>query len=666
MKFYRGASYRTQFTFLIIGFLFTLSTTSFLYLGWLQDNFIKSALTAQGEVISELISEDMAQLIFLSDPDKLAAITFKLKGIEELKSAIFYDQNKKTILKISNKDDKKNIDGISKVNTEIRYDDVLIGYATLNLHSHILSEKKKYTNEVYLFFLICFIFIGLILVYLFDKRFMIRLTQLSSALKSAAEEQDFSKRLKEDKNDDIGEAKQYFNQLVGLVEKQTINLVYQANHDGLTGLYNRNRLIWRLEEMLNNRPLSGFHAVCYLDLDQFKVVNDTCGHAAGDELLKQLSSVLLKEVLTQNNVIFGRIGGDEFILLLKDKSKEDIHTIINKLQLIVQAFKFTFLEREFQIGVSLGCILYSHEKTTSGELLSAADSLCYQVKKMNRGDAIVRFLHDDQLVDYQNQMSWVTRIYEAFSQHQFQIYLQPIVSVPDNNQPWNHFEALIRLHDKNEVISPFHFIPVAERYGLTKKIDSWVIASVFTQLNSNPSFLESLELVSINLSVLSIVDDNFRQHVKDLFVEHELPYHKICFEITETGVISEVDKAISFINDFRELGVVFSLDDFGSGMSSFGYLKDLSVDILKIDGQFVKDICHDPVMREMVAAMIKIGHISDKKVVAEHVEDKQTADLITQMGADFIQGYFYSKPLPIAEFFGDSTLKLTSPNIYLC
>jgi len=269
---------------------------------------------------------------------------------------------------------------------------------------------------------------------------------------------------------------------------------------------------------------------------------------------------------------------------------------------------------------------------------------------MNRGDALVRYLNDDQLVDYQNQMSWVTRIYEAFAQDQFRIYLQPIVAVPNDGKTWNHFEALIRLQDGDEVVSPFHFIPVAERYGLTKKIDSWVIFAVFSQLKNNPRFLDSIELISINLSVLSIVDKNFQQHVKDLFVEYELPYHKICFEITETGVISDVEKAMDFINCFRDLGVVFSLDDFGSGMSSFGYLKDLGVDILKIDGQFVKDICHDPVMREMVAAMINIGHISDKKVVAEHVEDEATVKLISKMGVDYIQGYYYSKPLPITTF----------------
>jgi len=654
---FRSTSYRVEFSFLIIGFILALSVSSFFYLRWLQNSFIESALNSQGDVISEMIAEDMAQLIFLSDPDLLATITFKLKGIKELKSAVFFDKNNKVLLKIVAPEHQENILEVKKA---IQYDGLLIGYATLKLHSHILNEEKKHSSELYLLFLGAMILVGLFLTYLFDNRFMIRLTQLSSALKYVAEEQDFTKKLMVDRDDDIGDAKQYFNQLVALVEKQTKNLVYQANHDGLTGLYNRNRLIARLDDMLKERPKTGFHAVCYLDLDQFKVVNDTCGHAAGDELLKQLSSQLLKMLTMIEDVIFGRIGGDEFIVLLKNKSKDEIHAVIDKLQMVSQQFKFTFLEREFQIGISSGCILFSHEEITSGELFSAADSLCYQVKKMNRGDSLVRYLNDDQLLDYQNQMGWVTRIYEAFKQDQFRIYLQPIVTVPEDAKPWNHFEALIRLQDKENVISPFHFIPVAERYGLTKKIDSWVIFAVFSQLKSNPSFLDSLELVSINLSGLSIVDQAFQQHVKNLFIEYDLPYHKICFEITETGVISDVGKAMDFINCFRDLGVVFSLDDFGSGMSSFGYLKDLAVDILKIDGQFVKEICHDPVMKEMVAAMIKIGHVSHKKIVAEHVEDKATAELITEMGADYIQGYYYSKPLPITEFMSESQLKIVN------
>ncbi len=650
MGFYAGGSYRTQFIFLIIGFVFALSVSSFIFLRWLQNNFIESALIAQGDVISELIAEDMAQLVFLSDPDKLATITFKLKAIDELKSANFYDANNQLVLTMEKEGDEDIVEGILHVETDIQYDGVLVGFATLYLHSHVLLEEKRVTNQLYILFLLVFVFIGLMVVFFLDRRFVLRLTQLSSALKFVAEEQNFSKRLIVDKADDIGQAKQYFNQLIGLVERQTKHLVYQANHDKLTGLYNRNRLIGRLDTLLQERPHSGFHAVCYLDLDQFKVVNDTCGHAAGDDLLKQLSSVLLKEVLTLDDVIIGRIGGDEFIVLMSNKSKGQIHSIIAQLQQATLRFKFTFLEREFRIGMSLGCILFSNEETSSSELFSAADSLCYQVKKMNRGDALVRYLYDDQLLDYQNQMSWVTRIYEALTHNQFRIYLQPIVAIPDNNKGWNHFEALIRLQDEETVISPFHFIPVAERYGLTKKIDSWVILNVFSQLKNNPSFLDSVELVSINLSVLSIVDKHFQQRVKNLFVEYDLPYHKICFEITETGVISEVDKAMAFIKEFRDLGVVFSLDDFGSGMSSFGYLKDLAVDILKIDGQFVKNICHDPVMKEMVAAMINIGHISHKKVVAEHVEDKQTVDLISEMGADFIQGYYYSKPLPMCEF----------------
>jgi len=309
---FNRCSYRTQFVYLIVGFVLAVSMSSFYYLKWLQDNFIESALNSQAVVISELVSEDMAQLIYLSDPDILASITFKLKKIKAIKSADFFDLKGEPILSISN-NVKVDHHLIKKIKMDIEYDGISLGYVKLRLHSHDLYEEQKLTNRLYIIFLIVLVSVGLFLVYIFDKFFISRLSKLSSALQYVSEEQDFSKRLVEDRNDDIGKAKQYFNQLVGLVEQQTKSLVYQANHDSLTGLYNRNRIISHLDTMLLNRPNSDFHAVCYLDLDQFKVVNDTCGHATGDELLKQLSAQMLDIVMTKDEATFGRLGGDEFI-----------------------------------------------------------------------------------------------------------------------------------------------------------------------------------------------------------------------------------------------------------------------------------------------------------------------------------------------------------------
>lgn len=658
MKLISNFSYRTQFSLLIIGFILCLSMSSLIYLKRMQNDFIALNLTSQGEVLSSLIAEDLAKLIYLDDPDVAAEITFKLQAIDELKNATFYDLERKAVLNINSNEGDFPAGYILNVETKVVYDGFDVGYADINLFSKKLYEQQLISENFFLAFIVILIVVGLFLVYLFDRRFIFRLSELSEGLSYVASEKDFSKRLVVDRNDDIGAAKNHFNQLVHIVDKQTIDLTYQANHDSLTHLYNRHRLLERIEAMLAKRPSKGFHSVCYLDLDQFKVVNDTCGHSVGDELLCQLSGLLLDKVSSMPGVVLGRIGGDEFVVLISDQSKGKIHSILHKLQLVVQGFSFTFLEREFRVGVSVGAILFSNEEVTTDELLSAADALCYQVKKTNRGDLLLQYLNDEELLGYQDEMTWVSRIYSAFAQDQFCVYLQPIVAIDKGDDPWNHYESLIRLYDGDEIISPLSFIPVAERYGLTKKLDLWMIESVFIQLKEFPRFLDSLELISINLSVLSIVDKKFHKSVRSLFKRYEMPFEKICFEITETGVISALDKAQTFISDFRRLGVTFSLDDFGSGMSSFGYLKDLEVEILKIDGQFVNDIYHDPVMKAIVSAMVEVGHITNKKVVAEHVEDKVTLDLLKTMGVDYIQGYYYSKPMLFSDLVSNQESKV--------
>ncbi|MBL7003526.1 MAG: EAL domain-containing protein [Gammaproteobacteria bacterium] len=642
--------YRVQFSVLLLASILIIVISNLVYIRSVQTDFIETNLKVQAEVISGLISEDLAKIIFLEDPDIIASISYTLKAIKELHSAKFFDIDNKLVIKISADDKDAIAKDFLRIKTTIMFDGVHVGYAYINLFSEQLEAAKNKNQIYYRLFLFLLLIVTTFIVFIIDKKFISRIAELNFGLEVIAKERDFSKRLTVDSNDEIGQAKRHFNHLAQMVEEQTLDLTYQANHDALTALYNRNRLLELLEALLQNRPQNGFHAVCYLDLDQFKVVNDTCGHTVGDDLLCLISSQFLKVIESFEGATIGRIGGDEFIVLIDNQSKGKIHSVIHEIQTMTNEFRFKFLEREFEIGVSIGCILFSNEQTTSAELLSASDALCYQVKKMNRGDTLIRYLDDKQLLDYQKSMNWVSRINSSLEKDLFKIYLQPIVSTKKVNSTWNHFEVLIRLQENKKIISPIHFIPAAERYGLSKKIDAWVINEVFSQLSINPDFTNSLELISINLSVLSIVDKKFQKQVEALFDQYHIPTSKICFEITETGVISSIEEAIDFIRHFRELGVSFSLDDFGSGMSSFGYLRELEVDIIKIDGQFVKNITHDAVMREMVEAMIKIGHVTENSIVAEHVEDQKTVEMLKEMNADFIQGYFYSKPLPFEEF----------------
>jgi diguanylate cyclase (GGDEF)-like protein len=498
------------------------------------------------------------------------------------------------------------------------------------------------------------LFFGFAFVIFIDHRFIARLSSLSDALRKVHENRDFSVRLDTERNDEIGLAMRNFNDLVGTVEKQTIDLSYQARHDNLTGLFNRNCLMSQLESMIENPPVNFHHAVCFMDLDRFKVVNDTCGHAAGDQLLKRLSEILLDTLEGYMGVTLGRIGGDEFLILFDDKNEQQVRAVMRHISKVIGSFRFSFLERDFSIGVSFGCILFNHENTSASELLSAADAACYQVKH-DGGDLVQLYhLHDQSLLDHQRSMDWVGRLYSAIDENQFRVYLQPIVAIGDvGKKAFNHFETLVRLNQDDKIISPFLFIPVAERYGLIKKIDLWVMENLCSRLIASPQFLDHLEMVSINLSGLTVSSQDVMREIDKILLRYPVPYNKLCFEITETGVISEIELAQQFIRYFRNKGIRFALDDFGSGMASFGYLSQLDVDFLKIDGSFIRNMENDKISMEMVETMVNIGRITNKQVVAEQVENQQVVDLLSGVGADFLQGYHFCRPEPI-DYFTDA------------
>lgn len=643
-------SFRWQMSLSVILLILVIGLGSLFYLRYQQQSFIKTNLQHQGEAISYLLAEDIAKLVYLDDPDVAATITYNIKSIPELQSALIFNSENQPILKI--KSDRQNTSGDESVTilTGIFYEKIPLGSAKFSFHSPELSQEQRKAEDLFIALIVLLFILSVLFVVYLDKKFFARLSELSHALKHAAEHKDFSKRLRVNKKDEIGQTSEHFNQLVDMVEDKTRNLSFQANHDNLTNLYNRNQLLSCLDSMLQERPQQGFHAVGYLDLDQFKVVNDTCGHTAGDELLKQLSELMLEILTEYPETAVGRFGGDEFLVLMKALPEEKINLIFQTLQQGVHDFKFYFLEREFPVGMSIGCVLFNDEITTNSELVSAADAACYQVKNEGSGLCRIHHLHDPSLQDYQKAMGWVSRLYKALDEDDFELYFQPIVNARNPGEKFDHFETLIRLQNKGEVISPMVFIPIAERYGLCKKIDLWVIEDLCHTLHLNPSFLEQLELVSINFSALSIVDKSVIPAIDAIVQHYKIPYNKLCFEITETAVISQLKKARVFIRFFRNKGVKFSLDDFGSGMASFGYLSQLEVNFLKIDGSFIRDMNASRIAREMVGAMINIGKITDKKIVAEQVEDEKVSELLIEMGADYMQGYYFARPAPMKNF----------------
>ncbi len=426
-------------------------------------------------------------------------------------------------------------------------------------------------------------------------------------------------------------------------------IAYQASHDALTGLANRSAFDRTLKEAVAMAHADeSEHVFCYLDLDQFKIVNDTCGHLAGDEMLRQIADLLKKHI--RRHDFIARLGGDEFGILMYDCNVKDAVCACEKLRDILSDFRFAWENRQFAVGVSIGISVINNVSGTAVNLLKEADAACYAAKEKGRNRVHVFRPDDEDLALRHGEMQWVAKIHQGLEQNQFCLYAQLIKPIA-LSETGLHLEVLIRYRDnKNAIVPPGAFLPAAERYNLAPALDRWVIGQLFSWLAEQPDFLRRVSLCSVNLSGLSLSDETMLNFIAQQFQHWQIPSEKICFEITETAVIANLSHATKFINELRNKGCSFSLDDFGSGLSSFAYLKNLPVDFLKIDGLFVKDMLEDPVDLAMVKSINEVGHIMGKKTIAEFVENKETLVLLGQLGIDYAQGYYLGKPAPLAEF----------------
>ena len=447
--------------------------------------------------------------------------------------------------------------------------------------------------------------------------------------------------MRNDKGEVIGSVMVF--QDVSQERKLSRQLSYQASHDMLTGLFNRRMFEEQLEATLMNVDIENrHHALCYLDLDQFKIVNDTCGHVAGDELLRQLSD-LLKTCIREGDTL-ARLGGDEFGLLLENCALKQATQVAEKVRESVKDFKFVWQERTFEIGASIGVVGINVDNMDLANVLASADMACYAAKDMGRNRVHVYEPSDALLSERHGQMHWAGRITKALEEHRMVLFEQPVVSIKGNEVDNKHCEILIRMRDEqNDIVGPDAFIPAAERYNLMTTVDRWVIGQVFEHMTST-SCVGMGNIVAINLSGTSLADEKLLGYILDLAGKHQIDLNRICFEITETAAISNLAKATLFIRALKEKGCRFSLDDFGSGLSSFTYLKTLPVDYIKIDGSFVVDMINDPIDRAMVEAIVRVGHVMKVKVIAEWVENEDTLIMLKEMGVDYVQGYHLGRP----------------------
>ena len=432
-------------------------------------------------------------------------------------------------------------------------------------------------------------------------------------------------------------------------------LKYQASHDILTKLINRSEFEKRLNGAITlAQNHEGNSAVLYIDLDRFKLINDICGHAAGDELLKQVAKLLRSIVEKKNSV--ARMGGDEFAVLIEDTNIDDAEKVAEKILADLAAYRFSWDEKTFSIECSIGLAEIQPSCDGLTYILNAVDSACYLAKESGR-NCIRKYCDgDDTIIERKGQERWIQHFDRAIETNGLVLYAQPIVSLAKDKPKKTSIEVLVRMLDEDgSIIPPNAFLPAVERYDRAYKLDRWIIEKVFQYISENKRKVKELTKISINLSGQSVAEDELLPFIQDKTREYKIDSRKICFEVTETAAIANLTTAIDLIEQLKDDGFLFALDDFGSGLSSFAYLKTLPVDFLKIDGIFVKDMQTDKVNYAMVKAIHEMSAVLDKQTIAEYVENEAVVELLTEIGVDYGQGFHLGKPEPIENYLANKS-----------
>lgn len=638
---------------------------------------LEASLYDRGRIIVAQLAPAAENDLVLGDVQRLQALTRQLLSVEQTLRSVAIADTHGEVLAISGQPlSKKRLKQMATNHTQtfVQTDgvlflspiimrgeksDVVVGYAYVELSNVALRAlERDLLHNMLLVGLLGLLF-SVSVAWLIGRNITKPIQDVAFAVDKVGGG-DFSHVITEDSSGELKVLQTGFNamsqrlknsyaHMQEKIEEATAQLRYQAQHDDLTGLINRREFEARLSTCLHEASQLGKqHICCYLDLDQFKLVNDTCGHVAGDELLRQIGALLVNRIHESDTL--ARLDGDEFGLLLRNKNLADANVIINQFFKLVRDYRFVHEERIFNIGVSIGIVIVDASFNTASDVMHAADAACYSAKNAGRNQSCLYNHGDTENLQRHNAVHAISGITDKINDDSFILYCQPIAPLSLDAPQQQHYEVLIRqVGAKGEVSLPQAFIPSAERYNLMPNVDRWVVKHTFSAyrklLDTNLS--KTNYLFSINLSGTSLSDNHFLNYIQEQFSIYAIPPRAICFEITETAAIVNVAQTIKLITTLKKLGCKFALDDFGSGMSSFMYLKKFAVDYLKIDGSFVKEIHLNTIDYATVQSIHSVAQALNIKTVAEYVESDAILHELITIGVDYGQGNRLGEPIEL-------------------
>lgn len=659
---WQSLSIRVQLTLLLGILLLIVQLGSLGVTYWFDIKERKTLAVEQAETLGRSLNHDLLKAILNPQAAIYADISFRLSGFHSVSSLSLLDQQGKQIYQYHRNGSVAASAEIPALTGEPYFSQDYLylrqaleadGYSFGAVDYVIdLSSYKTRLDEHLLTLMLIFpleLLIGLMLAWWISRTYTLPFTELAAAMQESDVEGNEFKKVSNKSENELGVLYDGYNSMVHQIEEKTSELIHLSQHDTLTGLYNRYAIETNIAYYLK-ADLSGQNVLMLMDLDQFKLINDAVGHVAGDELLKQISQICTD--IMPDNAMIARVGGDDFYMLLPLATEAQAVDYARTLLASLQEFRFIWESGEFNIAASLGLVCFSAHEYTMAALVTAVDTAFYAAKTKGRNQLHIYRHNDNRVQQYNDDIQISAVISEALQGGlaKFELYAQDIVPLQHSITEYS-YEILLRMRDRNgDMVMPGQFLPTAERYQLMTEIDTHVLWLYLKTVCTNPGHIEKLSFVNINLAGATLNHPDFQSRLKQAMTTFDFPWQKLVLEVTETSAVGNLAQATDFIKYCRTNGIRVALDDFGTGMASFEYLKHLPFDVVKIDGNFVRDMLVDPVDHAMVSYVHQISKLRQQQTIAEFIEDEAQLQALTEIGIDYGQGYHLGKPRPLLEW----------------